>query len=549
MKDKQQLTPASTSTSLTGELDKIVKKTSYITLGITMLFTIALIIMYLLSKEDKTTTAIMNMVFLGICFIPLFLFIKKRIKLGNIILLSSFFLLLIFIQISGIGYAVGDDFIHTIYVQSIEFIAIIVVSVFIVNRIFALILGLISMVDIIIISILYGGSEILLLRLPIIIPVMVVIILIVYNFKNFFRKLLDKALKEADANKQNVDELESIFNKIRELKSNYDNSHDRIAESFTEIDDIISIYSDKSVILTKKSKTVSNILKTTEESLSIVTGSMKTISEKITTQSSFVSQISASQEEIFRSIESINQNTIQVSTINEELVKDAKTNEEILSESMESFSNLEQYQSRMIDIVNVINSISNQTNLLAMNANIEAAHAGSSGAGFGVVADEIRKLADESGLRTKEISDVIKAMSSTIETSISNINIVKTNLLEITRKINIAYPLIQEISSSISEQNTTNREFLKLIKELVDTTSVIRDNTNEGKEATESYNKKFDQLKDDIKDILDVIIELSTHNEKSRELINTISEIEKENEDISENMNELITTEKKNDTQ
>jgi methyl-accepting chemotaxis protein len=538
MEKDKLLSVKPSSSNLSEDLDNVVKKTSYITLGITILFTIALIVLYFLN--DKTRTAIMNLVFLGVCFVPLYLYIKNKVRLGNIILISSFFLLLIFIQISGIGYAVGDNFIHTIYVQSIEFIALIVVSVFIIHRYYSLILGIVAMIDIIIISILFGGNEIVLTRLPIIIPVMTVIILIVYNFKNFFRKLLDKALKEANQNKQNYTEIESIFNKIKSLKVNYDTSHDSISENMNEIDNIITIYSDKSELLTEKAKTISEILKTTEESLYVVTNSIKTVSEKISTQASFVSEISASQEEIFRSIESINQNTIQVNKINEELVNDARSNEEILTQSMESFSNLEQYQSRMIDIVGVISSISNQTNLLAMNANIEAAHAGQHGAGFGVVADEIRKLADESGLRTKEISDVIKAMSTTIETSISNINTVKTNLLEITRKINVAYPLIQEISSSISEQNTTNREFLKLIKELVETTSIIRDNTNEGREATDSYNEKFRELKLDINEILSVIQELSTHNEKSRELINNISEIEKENEIINQNMNELI---------
>lgn len=187
----------------------------------------------------------------------------------------------------------------------------------------------------------------------------------------------------------------------------------------------------------------------------------------------------------------------QGNMIVERSVSEVKEIDETVNESARFVKSLGERSAHIGEIVSVINDIADQTNLLALNAAIEAARAGEQGRGFAVVADEVRKLAERTAQATSEIEDMIKAIQNEVTKAVEIMDTATVKvqsgvtltaqagdaLKAIVKSSDELQLMVQQIASATEEMSATSEE---ISKEIVDIANASRDTTASSHETAQA---------------------------------------------------------------
>ena len=339
------------------------------------------------------------------------------------------------------------------------------------------------------------------------------------------------------------DELGRLAGYFNDFADNLSRRIRTIQEETKKLRDIGSTLYEGMRNTSQASSEISDTLRTIQESMiqqsaSVVESSatlqqfLSNIAELrklIDTQSAAVTESTASIRQMLETISRVEQSLAHGNERTVKLVHASEEGKAKLDPLIEQIKMITQQSKLLQEANSLISGIAARTNLLAMNAAIEAAHAGEHGRGFAVVADEIRKLAENSAVQSKGIATNLKAIQGVIDQVVVSSSEVKESFEIINTGINEVNTGRSFIQSAMTEQQEASKEVLVALDEITQVTSRVSDFAAETETGSKEIGKEMDNLLTITETIKDRVNEANQNIQNISDTIKKMVDLSQEN--------------------
>ena len=328
-----------------------------------------------------------------------------------------------------------------------------------------------------------------------------------------------------------TEKLQEIIGSMKQTKGALTEAGDNLNTSTSEAMAAITQISASITTMNNNLGSQTESVSQTAESINKILTGITALEELIAVQSQAIQGASGVVEQMIIKIGEVNHSTDRMVVSFGRLETDAESGAKTQTELKEKIGEIENQSKLLSEANSVIASIASQTNLLAMNAAIEAAHAGEAGKGFAVVADEIRKLSETSSTQSKTIGEQLNRIQSTIGTVVEATQRGVNGYANLANEIHETDVLVRQIKEAITVQQSDSAQITESLQGMNESSQEVQNASKEMSQDSRVIMEEIGRLQNETASMKQGMNEMSASASKINAVGNSLSEISKLMED------------------
>ncbi|MDR2484680.1 MAG: methyl-accepting chemotaxis protein [Treponema sp.] len=326
-----------------------------------------------------------------------------------------------------------------------------------------------------------------------------------------------------------LDKIRNLVINIKTQSQDLADTGEELSENMIKTTEVIAAISSHIQHITGQTTSQSASVSQTNNTMRQITAAIEELNTHVETQSLNISQSSAAIEEMLANIASVTKTLVKNTENMDNLTQASDMGRNGLTEVSIDIQSIAKESEGLLEITAVMEGIASQTNLLSMNAAIEAAHAGESGKGFAVVADEIRKLAESSSEQSKTIASVLQKIKESIDKISMSTNAVLNRFEAIDQHVRIVSEQEEQVRSAMEEQGVGSKNILDNLSKLNDITCIIKEDSAEMLDGSQAIMQASKNLEAVTEVITNGMQEMAAGAKEINHAVNRVSAISDEN--------------------